>query len=88
MIKSLNAPSLFDSIEWQKCNFIKLQHQKLRKQNVFLSIFPTHFKKIVNSIKHVANNNNDINNEYNKQIYFYDVNVVINMIYHKIVQYL
>jgi len=69
MIDSLNAPLLFDSIERQKNNFIKLQHQKLSKQNVFSSIFPTHFKKIVAS-------SNDINSEYNKQIYFYNVNVV------------
>ena len=63
---SLNAPSLFKSIEVQNNNnFIKLQNQRLRKQNVFLSIFPTHSKKIINSIKHVANN--DINTECNKK---------------------
>ena len=40
IIASLNAPSLFDSIERQKINFMRKQHQRLRKQNVFLNIFP------------------------------------------------
>ena len=50
----------------------KLQHQRLRKQNVFLSIFPTHYKKLVKYINHPAN----IDVEYNKQIYFYNLNHV------------
>ena len=45
MMDYLCAPLIFNSIEIQKYNFIRLQHQRLRKQNVFLSIFPTHYKK-------------------------------------------
>ena len=78
----INSPKFFEIIENQKINYLKKQHLELRTKNVHLSIFPTHFKKIVNLFKHVVNNNlrfassNDINTEYNKQIYFYNVNVV------------
>ena len=70
MKDSLNAPSLVENLEKQKNKNIKKQHKELRTQNVFLSIFPTHFEKIVNSL------NLPVNSGQDKAIYFYKFNFI------------